>query len=87
MDVFQKYAEQSERDQRLARLLRAITRHAFDGTELHGVVNASLPGLENELIASNLRHAILAQYRDTVPLDVVIVALLETEELREGTNK
>jgi hypothetical protein len=84
MDVFQKYAEQMERDQHLARLLRAIARYAFDGTELHRTVNAELHGLENEITASNLRHAIKAQYRDTVPLDAVIEIvgkLLENGEL------
>jgi hypothetical protein len=84
MDPFQKYAGQIERDQRMARLLRAMTRYAFDGTETDRVINAELRGLENEIAASAIRHAVVSQFRNTIPLDAVIeiaMALLETEEV------
>ena len=35
-------------------------------------INAELRGSENEIAASNLRHATTSQYRDTVPVDAVI---------------
>ena len=65
------------------KLRRALTPYAFDGTEIHRVVDLELRGLELEIVASNIRHAIVSQYRQTVPLEVVIgiVATLAEEEL------
>ena len=60
------------RDQFAEKLLRALEPFCFDGTECHRVVNAELQGPEHEIAASNIRHANLAQYRDTIPIDAVI---------------
>jgi hypothetical protein len=77
---FDKYAAAIGRDQRVAKLLLAC---CFDGSECHDVVNAELRGPENEIAASNIRHAIVSQYRDTIPLDIVVeivAGLLEKGE-------
>ena len=54
------------------KLRNALEPFCFGGTECHGVVNVELRGPENEIAASNIRHAIVAQYHDTVPLDAMI---------------
>jgi hypothetical protein len=76
-NIFQKYD-----DARAQRRLRALAPYIFDGTEVHRVVNLELRGLENEIAASNIRHAIQSQYRNTIPVDVVIeiVGLLQQGE-------
>jgi hypothetical protein len=70
--IFQDYGRTVCRDQCTAKLRRALEPFCFDGTECHRVVNAELRGPENEIAASNIRHANLAQYRDTIPIDAVI---------------
>jgi hypothetical protein len=67
------------RDQFAEKLRRALAPFCFDGTECHGVINAELRGPENEPAASNIRHANVSQYRDTIPRDAV--KLLEDGEL------
>jgi hypothetical protein len=65
-------------------LLRALARYAFDGTELHRAVDRELRGPENEIVAAALKHAIVAQYRDTIPLDAaieIVIGLLDRGEL------
>ena len=79
--ILQNYGAGISRDQRREKLLRALQPFVFDGTECHRVVNAELRGPEYELAASNIRHAIQCQYHDTVSLDAVLMALIETEEL------
>ena len=80
---FQIYSELCKNDSRAEKLRRALEPYLFDGTEAHRVINAELPGLEHERAASNIRHAVVSQFHDTIPLDAVIeiVALLKTEEL------
>ena len=66
--IFQTYGEKLCTD-----LLREQLRQfTFDGSECHAVVNTELKNPEHAIAASNIRHAILSQYRDTVPVDVVI---------------
>jgi hypothetical protein len=83
MNPFQEYNRQICRHARDERLLRVLARYAFDGTELHAVVDRELRDPENETAAANLKHAIVSQYRDTIPLDAVIeivVGLLDKGE-------
>jgi hypothetical protein len=72
-----QHAAQPDRYSREERLLRVLTRCAFDGTELHRVVEHELWGLENEIAAANLKHAIRAQYQGTIPLDAAIAIVAE----------
>jgi hypothetical protein len=74
--MFQKYNEQVMRSAIEARLRRELARFAFDGTETHNVINAELRGLEHEIAASNIRHANVSQFRDTVPVDIAIEIFL-----------
>jgi hypothetical protein len=79
MNVFQELCRHA-RDERL---LRVLARYTFDGTELHAVVDRELRDPENEIAAANLKHAIVSQYRDTVPLDAaieIVVGLLDRGE-------
>jgi hypothetical protein len=82
--ILQNYQAGIGKDQRLEKLHRALERFSFDGTELHCTINAELRGPENEIAASNIRHAVLSQYRDTIPRDAVIEVVdkfLEDEAL------
>jgi hypothetical protein len=82
--ILQNYSTGISKDQRLAKLLSALEPFCFDGTELHRVIDSELRGLANEIAASNIRHANLAQYSDCVPVDVVleiVFKLLEDGEL------
>jgi hypothetical protein len=66
------------------KLIAALERVTFDGTELHGIINSQLPDPELELAASAIRHAVLAQFHDCVPRSAVIEIvgrLLEDGEL------
>jgi hypothetical protein len=65
---FRKFGAAVCRDQLTAKL----RQFCFDGTECHRVVNAELQGPEHEIAASNIRHANLSQYRDTIPINAVI---------------
>jgi hypothetical protein len=68
-----------------ARLLRALARHAFDGTELHAVIDRELRGLEHEIAAANLKNEIVALYHDSIPIDAaieIVVQLLDRGELK-----
>ena len=67
-----RHAAQSNRHSREEGVLRVLTRCAFNGIELHRVVEHELCGLENEIAAANLKHAIRAQYQGTIPLDAAI---------------
>jgi hypothetical protein len=73
------------RDQ-LVEKLRKVT---LDGSEIFHIVDAELKNAEDEIAASNIRHAILSQYRDVVPLDAVIEVVgewLESESPFERTQ-
>jgi hypothetical protein len=70
------------RDQFAEKLLRALAPAIFDGSEIYHVVDQLGP--ENEIVASAIRHAILSQYRDTIPADAVVEIvgrLLENGEI------
>jgi hypothetical protein len=71
--IFQNYGAAVCRDQQLAERLRYLLEpFTFDGSEIHRVINAELRGPENEIAASNIRHANVSQYQGTVPVDAVI---------------
>jgi hypothetical protein len=53
-------------------LAEKLRQFCFDGTECHRVVNAELQGSEHEAAASAIRHKVLSQYHDTIPIDAVI---------------
>jgi hypothetical protein len=72
------------RDQRVAKLLRTLAPFVFDGSETFRTINAELRNPEDETVASAIRHAVLSQYRDTVPIDAaieIVGRLLEDGEL------
>jgi uncharacterized membrane protein len=84
MSPFQEYNRQICRHARDERLLRLLAQCTFDGAELHRVVDRELRGPENEIAAANLKHAIVSQYHDTIPLDAaieIIAGLLDKGEL------
>jgi hypothetical protein len=62
------------------RLVERLRQFIFDGTECHAVVDSELHGLELEHSAAAIRHKIVSQYQGTVPLDAVLMILLESEE-------
>jgi hypothetical protein len=62
------------------KLFRALAPFLFDGSECFRTINAELRGPENEIAASNVRHAVLSQYRNTIPADVVIEVVLALRE-------
>jgi hypothetical protein len=67
---------------RLYRALLAVT--IFDGTEAYGTIDHALPGLENETAAAKIKHAVLVQYKDTLPVSTaieIVMALLNKGEL------
>jgi hypothetical protein len=79
--IFQNYSAAICRDQhRVEALRRALEPFCFDGTELFHVIDAELRGLESEIAASNIRHAIRAQYRDCIPRDAVLELVLKLAE-------
>ena len=53
-------------------LLDRLAQHSFDGTEIFRVIEREFPGPDHEISMSAIRHALIAQYRNTVPIDVVI---------------
>jgi hypothetical protein len=62
------------RDQRAAKLLRILEAHYHDGTELHGVIDHALPGLENETAATRIKRA--AKRNITAPFDSIVIELV-----------
>jgi hypothetical protein len=79
--IFEKYNRAICRDLRAEKLRRILAPFTFDGTECHRVINAELRDPENEPAASNIRHATVSQYRDTVPVDAVIEVVGKAVEL------
>jgi hypothetical protein len=65
---------------RVEALRAALERFAFDGTEIHIVINAELRGLEHEHAAENIRHAVVTQYSGCVPLDAALELFLILHE-------
>jgi hypothetical protein len=56
----------------LEKLHRVLSAQAFDGTEVHSAVDHQLRGLENEVVAANIKCSIEPQYRNVIPLDAAI---------------
>ena len=72
------------RDELAEKLRCLLERLAFDGTECHRVIDAELRGAEHEVAASAIRHKVLSQYHDTIPIDAVkeiVGKLLDDGEL------
>jgi hypothetical protein len=66
------------------KLRRAFAPHCFDGTEVHGTIDHELRGLEHGVTAMNIKRAIELQYRNCIPVDVIVEIVskpLEPEEL------
>ena len=70
--IFQNYGAGISRDQRLEKLLRALEPFLFDGSECFRTINAELSGPEHEIAASNIRHAVLSQYRNCASADIIL---------------
>jgi hypothetical protein len=80
--IFRNYGAAIGKDQhRVEALRRILARFTFDGTECHRIIDSELRGLENELTASAIKHKIQSQFHDCIPIDAVLMALLETGEL------
>ena len=88
--IFRNFGAAVCRDQQLAERLRyLLAPFTFDGSECHRVINAELRGPENEIAASNIRHANVSQYQGTVPVDAVVETVLkfaENEDSSESTQ-
>jgi hypothetical protein len=64
-------------------LRHALQAYAFDGTELHHVVDRALPGLENERAATIIKHAIQAKYSNSITIDAAVERVMTLLEKRE----
>jgi hypothetical protein len=84
-NILLKCAGQIADHARAERLLRVLAQYTFDGTEIHHIVDHELRGLGHEIAQSNIRHAIVSQYRDTVPIDLVIKTLMAALNEKEPT--
>jgi hypothetical protein len=62
-------------------LRRALEAHARDGTELHGVVDRELRGLELENPAGRIKGAIEEHYRDSIPVDAAVEIIAKYFEI------
>ena len=83
-NMFLKHAELIDRDQRMARALRMLEQHTLDGTETFRTIAIECRGIENAAAETNIRHAVLATYRNTVPVDLVLeilAGLLDSEDV------
>jgi hypothetical protein len=69
---FRKFGAAICRDQPGEKLRLALAPYTFDGSECFSVINSELRGRENETARSNIRHAVLSQYRDVATIDVVV---------------
>jgi hypothetical protein len=56
----------------IEKLIAALEKISFDGSECHSVVNAELRDPELELAASAIRHKIVTQYRGCAPIDGIV---------------
>jgi hypothetical protein len=66
------------------KMIAALTQAAFDGTETFSTINSELKNYEDELAASAIRHAVLAQYQNCIPTSIaieIVTRLLEDGEL------
>jgi hypothetical protein len=78
---FQVFNEKLQRFQHVDKLYAALAQHAYDGTEVHHVVDHELRGLEHGVTAPNIKTAIEAKYHDTIPIDAVIEIVGKLVEL------
>jgi hypothetical protein len=59
----------------------AFAPHAFDGTEIHYVIDQELCGLEHTAAAAAIKAAIKQKYQDAVPLDAVVEIIAQLIEI------
>jgi hypothetical protein len=81
--IFEKYNRAICRDQ----LRRRLEVLCADGTELFGVVDHALPGLENAAAAATIKAASKSNYAGSILIDVVVervMAFLEIEKRMEA---
>jgi hypothetical protein len=81
-DAFKNYSEQMADFLQAEKLYRILIAHAHDGTEVYGVVDQVLRGLEHQSAATKL-IALLKQYRDTIPVHVAVGLVCKLREDRE----
>jgi hypothetical protein len=79
-DAFKNYSEQMAGFLQADKLYRILTTHARDDTEVYGVVDQELCGLEHQSAATKLKVALLRQYRDTVPVHVAVELVCKLRE-------
>jgi hypothetical protein len=73
-----KYAASILKDQFGEKLRRALVPHAFDGSEVFGVIDTSLR--ENKAAAATIRNANFETYCGAVALDIVIEVIGKLHE-------
>jgi hypothetical protein len=78
---FQDYGAGICRDQRHEKLHRLFEAHCFNGTEIAGVIDRALPGLENVVAAKTIKAASKSYYAGSIPIDVVIELVDQAIEL------
>jgi hypothetical protein len=74
--IFGNYAREMCSFPHADRLYRALLEAIFDGTEAYHIIDRALPGLENETAAVKIKHAVLVQYKDTIPVSTVIEIMM-----------
>ena len=79
-DAFKNYSEQMVGFLQTDKLYRILIAHAHDGTEVYGVVDQELRGLEHQRAATKLKVALLQQYRDTIPAHVAVELVRKLRE-------
>jgi hypothetical protein len=60
-------------------LRNALAPHCFDGTEVHGVIDCELRGLEHGVTAMNIKTAIEAKYQNCAPVDAIVEIVSKLE--------
>jgi hypothetical protein len=83
-EFFQAYGAAIYRDQRIAKLLRALEAHGYDGSEVHGVIDHALPGLENAAAAEVIKTAVKSKYANSIKIDIAIELFLAQFEAEGG---
>jgi hypothetical protein len=70
--LFQNFGAAVCEDQRFVKLLSYLEAQSFDGTEVFGIIDQALPGLENAAAVAAIKRAIEARYANTIKLDAIV---------------
>jgi hypothetical protein len=79
--ILQNYNAAICRDLRRAKLRRTLSAYCCDGSEVHGVIDRCLSGLEHATAAATIKAEIKSRYSHSISVKVaieLIMALLET---------